>query len=174
MILKKYKFKSLNSTNNTALTYVKRGYKNGIIISEIQRKGKGQRSKVWISNKGNLLISVFFKINKELKIKNIINLVLKIIKKIISKNIKEKITIKKPNDILIKNKKVCGILQEILYKNKDKYLIIGIGINIINSPKLLNYPTTYLNRHSTFKINKDKLINQIKINFEKNYKLFSI
>ena len=174
MILKKYKFKSLNSTNNTALTYVKRGYKNGIIISEIQRKGKGQRSKVWISNKGNLFISVFFKINKESKIKNIINLVLKIIKKIISKNIKEKITIKKPNDILIKNKKVCGILQEILYKNKDKYLIIGIGINIINSPKLLNYPTTYLNRHSTFKINKDKLINQIKINFEKNYKLFSI
>ena len=174
MILKKYKFKSLNSTNNTALTYVKRGYKNGIIISEIQRKGKGQRSKVWISNKGNLFISVFFKINKELKIKNIINLVLKIIKKIISKNIKEKITIKKPNDILIKNKKVCGILQEILYKNKDKYLIIGIGINIINSPKLLNYPTTYLNRPSTFKLNKDNLINQIKINFEKNYKLFSI
>ena len=54
-----------------------------------------------------------------------------ILKKIISSQITKKIYIKLPNDILIDKKKVCGILQEIIYKNNNKYLIVGIGINII-------------------------------------------
>ena len=51
-----------------------------------------------------------------------------------------------------------------------KYLIIGIGINIISSPIIENYPTTYLNKYSKKKINKIKLINEIKLIFEKKYK----
>ena len=51
-----------------------------------------------------------------------------------------------------------------------EYLIVGIGINIINSPNILNYPTTFLNNYSKKKINKIKIINKIKLNFEKKYK----
>ena len=77
-----------------------------------------------------------------------------------------------PNDILIDRKKVCGILQEIVFKNNSKYLIIGIGINIINSPNIINYETSYLNWYSKKKINKIKLFKQIIINFEKKIKYF--
>ena len=74
------------------------------------------------------------------------------------------------SDILIYKKKVCGILQEIIFKNNVKYLIVGVGINIISSPDIKNYPTTYLNKYSKKKINKIKLINEIKLIFEKKYK----
>ena len=57
-----------------------------------------------------------------------------------------------------------------MYKNNNKYLIVGIGINIISSPNIRNYPTTYLNKYSKKKINKIKLINEIKLIFEKKYK----
>ena len=56
-----------------------------------------------------------------------------------------------------------------MYKNNNKYLIVGIGINIISSPNIINYPT-YLNKYRIKKINKISMINIIKINFEKKYK----
>ena len=83
-----------------------------------------------------------------------------------------KIFIKPPNDILISKKKVCGILQETLFKNNFKFLIVGIGININSSPNLIKYQTTYLNNYSKKKINKIKLFNEIKYNYEKNKKFF--
>ena len=170
MKLKRFLFKKVKSTNNTALRLIKLGNDNGIISAEIQTKGKGQKANKWISNKGNLFITIFFKINSKFSLKKITTTNLSILKKIISNQITEKINIKLPNDILIGKKKVCGILQEIIYQNDHKYLIVGIGINIINSPNILNYPTTFLNNYSKKKINKIKIINKIKLNFEKKYK----
>ena len=57
-------------------------------------------------------------------------------------------------------------------KNNKKFIIIGIGINIVNSPNLTNYPTTCINNYSKKKNNKIKLFNQIKLNFEKKIKYF--
>ena len=170
MKLKKFFFKKVKSTNETAIRLIKRGEKNGIISSDIQTNGKGQRGKKWISKKGNLFLTIFFNINNQLSIKKLTSLNLFILKKIITNQIKVKTHVKLPNDILIYKKKVCGILQEIIFKNNIKYLIIGIGINIISSPVIENYPATYLNKYSKKKINKIKLINEIKLILEKKYK----
>ena len=171
MKLKKFKFNKVKSTNNTAIRLIKNGNDFGVVSSEIQSDGKGQRGNKWISKKGNLFISIFFKINSKISIKKITNLNLLILKKIISNQVKQNIKVKLPNDILINKKKICGILQEIIYENEHKYLIVGIGINIINSPKILKYPTTYLNSYNKKKIDKIKLINKIKLYFEKKYKV---
>ena len=170
MKLKRFLFKKVKSTNITAIRLIKRGNDNGIISAEIQTKGKVQKANKWISNKGNLFITIFFKINSKFSLKKITTTNLSMLKKIILNQVTEKINIKPPNDILIGKKKVCGILQEIIYQNDHKYLIVGIGINIINSPNILNYPTTFLNNYSKKKINKIKIINKIKLNFEKKYK----
>ena len=170
MKLKKFNFKKVKSTNDTAIRLIKSGINSGLVSTNIQTKGKGQRGNKWISKKGNLFISIFFKVNSKLSLKKITNINLSILKKIISRQITEKIYIKLPNDILIYKKKVSGILQEIMYKNNNKYLIVGIGINIIGSPNIVNYPTTYLNKYSKKKINKIKIINKIKMNFEMKYK----
>ena len=169
MKLKKFNFKKVKSTNNTAIRLIRRGIDSGVVSADVQTKGKGQRGNKWISKKGNLFISIFFKVNSKLSLKKITTINLSILKKIISSQIVGKIYIKLPNDILIYKKKVSGILQEIMYKNNNKYLIVGIGINVISSPNIRNYPTTYLNKYSKKKINKIRILNKIKLNFEKKY-----
>jgi len=173
MKLKKFSFKKVASTNSTAIRLIKSGEKNGIIISEFQTKGRGQRGNKWLSKRGNLFTTIFFEINKKISLKKIINLNILIIKKIIKKNINSYISVKKPNDILINKKKVSGILQETIFKNNKKYLVIGVGINLINSPKVEKYETTYLNNYRKKKINKLKLFQEIKINYEKNINHFN-
>ena len=174
MRLKKYIFKKVESTNNVAVRLIKQGNERGIILTDQQTKGKGQRKNKWISIKGNLFLSVFFEISKKISLSKIINLNLKIIKKIIYKKINTLILIKKPNDILINKKKVCGILQETIFKQNKKYLVVGIGINVSSSPKINNYPTTYLDNYSNKKINRLELFKEFKLLYEKNLHLFGV
>jgi len=170
MKLKKFFFRKIKSTNDTSIRLIKKGEESGIISADTQTKGKGQRGNKWISKKGNLFITIFFKISNKISLKKLTSINLSILKKIITNQIKVKTEVKLPNDILIYKKKVCGILQEIIYKNNLKYLIVGVGINIISSPDIKNYPTTYLNKYSKKKINKLKLINEIKLIFENKYR----
>ena len=61
MKLKRFNFKSVNSTNDIAIRLIKNSKnKNGIIVTEKQKKGRGQYGKKWISYKGNLFVSIFF------------------------------------------------------------------------------------------------------------------
>ena len=88
--------------------------------------------------------------------------------------VKAKIYIKLPNDILLNNKKVCGILQEIIFRNNLKYLIVGIGINVSSSPKINNYPTTFLNNYTNKKLKRLELFKEIKLLYEKNLHAFGV
>jgi len=173
MKLKKFYYKKVKSTNETAIRLIKQNHPNGFILSDLQISGKGQRGKKWISQKGNLFLTIFFSISQTLDINKIIKINLQIINKLINKQILITTSIKQPNDILIKKKKVCGILQEIVFKDNQKYLIIGIGVNLLNSPNINNYATTFLNKYSKKKINKIQLANKIKIEFEKQYYKFA-
>ena len=166
-----YKFEEVTSTNDVAISLIKKEKKQtGCVYAETQTEGRGSSGKKWISKKGNLFMTIFFNISNKISLKKLTSINLSILKKIIKNQIKIKTEVKLPNDILIYKKKVCGILQEIIFKNNVKYLIVGIGINIISSPDIKNYPTTYLNKYSKQKINKIKLINEIKLIFEKKYK----
>lgn len=167
MKLKEYSFKTVKSTNDVALKIIKKGNMKGIVISEKQIKGKGQHGKKWISQKGNLFISIFFQIKKNTSIKKITKDNCLIIKKLLSKFVNKKIIIKQPNDLLINKEKICGILQETLIYNDKKFLVLGIGINLVNSPNINNYPTTYLSKHTENKINKLFVFDKIKELYEK-------
>ena len=105
MKLKIFNFKKVKSTNDTAIRLIKSGINSGLVSTDIQTKGKGQRGNKWISKKGNLFISIFFKINSKMSLKKITTDNLSILKKIISSQITGKIHIKLPNDILIYKKK---------------------------------------------------------------------
>ena len=117
-----------------------------------------------------MFLSIFFTINKKNKISNLVKSNLKLIKKILSKYVKLKINIKVPNDIMINKKKICGILNETLFYDNLKFIIVGIGINISNSPNFKDYPTTNLNEITNKKINKIELLKKIIKIFEKEIK----
>ena len=170
MKLKKFKFKKVRSTNNTAIRIIKKtNYKYGMVISETQTNGKGQYGRNWISHKGNLFVTFFHELNKiKLSISTITKLNCLLIKKFISKYTNKKIFYKKPNDLLIEKKKICGILQEIIFTQNKKYLITGIGININKSPYIKNYPTTNLNELTNKQIKLNEIEKSLKQIFENN------
>ena len=93
-------------------------------------------------------------------------------KKILSKYLDKKIVIKWPNDLLVENKKICGILQETFFNNKNKFMVVGIGVNILDSPKISKYETTYNNKYSKKKVDKMLVFRSIKLMFEKNLNKF--
>ena len=169
MKLKQFNFKKVKSTNKTAIRLIESSKNEfGLIVSEAQSKGKGQYGRKWISYKGNIFLSFFYKlenINLSPTLLTKINCFL--VKNVISKYYKKKITFKLPNDLLINKKKICGILQEKIEKSKKQYLIVGIGFNLIKSPNIPNYSTTNLLKITNQKINKKKFVKELKITFEK-------
>ena len=170
MKFKVFRFKKVKSTNNTAIRVLNNtNIYYGMISSESQNNGRGQYGKKWISYKGNLFVSFFFKLdNLKISFKQLTKLNCLFVKKILSKYYKKKIIYKKPNDLVIDKKKICGILQETLIKLDKKYLIVGVGVNLIKNPYIKNYPTTNLKELLNKKVSKIKIENQLKKIFEFN------
>jgi len=168
MKFKIFRFKKVESTNNSAIRVIKNtNIDYGMIIADEQKNGRGQYGKKWISYNGNLFISFFYKYDQlAVSLKQITKINCLLVKKLLSIYYKKKIIFKKPNDLLINKKKICGILQEKISKLNKRYLIVGIGINLIKNPNLKNYPTTNLSELLNRKISKNKIEKQVKKIFE--------
>ena len=168
MRFKVFRFKKVESTNNLAIRIIKNSNLNyGMVIANKQKNGRGQYGKKWISYNGNLFVSFFYKLDHlTVSLKKITKINCLLVKKLLSIHYKKKITFKKPNDLLINKKKICGILQEKISKLNKKYLIVGIGINLIKNPNLKDYPTTNLSELLNKKVSKNKIEKQIKKIFE--------
>ena len=124
MSFKKFFYKKVNSTNDLAIRKIKAGTIKGIIIADYQKKGRGQQGKKWLSFKGNIFMTIFFKIKENINIKKITILNCKIIKKVLFQYIKKTITIKPPNDLLVdkKNQITDEILKMVsLYDKAESY-----------------------------------------------------
>ena len=168
MKFKIFRFKKVESTNNSAIRLIKNTNTDyGMVIANEQKSGRGQYGKKWISYNGNLFISFFYKFDQlTVSLKQITKINCLLVKKLLSIYYKKKIIFKKPNDLLINKKKICGILQEKISKLNRKYLIVGIGINLIKNPNFKNYPTTNLSELLNKKVSKNKIEKQIKKIFE--------
>ena len=177
MKIKKFKFKKVRSTNNTAIRIIKKTKHNlGMVVAESQANGRGQYGRKWISSKGNLFVSFFNELNKKkISINTITKINCLLVKKLLSSFTNKKILFKKPNDLLIDKKKISGILQEVIFAKDKRFLITGIGINIKKNPIIRNYPATNLHEVTKKSINKLSVENKLKQLFEKNLsKLYKI
>ena len=168
MKFKIIRFEKVNSTNNTAIRIIKNSNIDyGMIISKTQKSGKGQYGKKWISFKGNLFVSFFYKLeNITISLNQLTKINCLLVKKLISNYYKKKIIYKKPNDLLIDKKKICGILQEKISKINNEYLIVGIGINLIKNPNIRNYTTTNLYQLLKKRISQNEIEKKLKKIFE--------
>ena len=175
MKLKKFNFKIINSTNDRAFQIIKKtNNKSGIVIAEKQKRGRGQYGKKWTSFKGNLFVSIFFQVNMvKLPLKNLTKINCLLVKKLLSNFYKGKITIRKPNDLLINKMKISGILQETLSKSGETFIIVGIGINLIKSPSINGYLTTNLFDLTGVKITPNNAVLKLKKIYETFIPMFA-
>ena len=126
--------KKIDSTQSEIFIIIEKGkIKNGtVVIADIQTNGKGTHGRTWRTDEKNNIAFSFY-INTDCDIKDLEGLtteIAKIIVDIFKTKYKIKVNIKKPNDLIINNKKVGGILTQTKTLNeKVKYIVIGIGIN---------------------------------------------
>lgn len=126
------------STNDYLAEKIKLG-ESDAVIAMVQHGGKGRVGRTWLSGKEGESIALSFFVSPKVDLEKLPQLTLvaalcvknAIVKSAESgKLAKEKIKIKWPNDILIGEKKICGILTELKQTSDKNFAIIGIGINI--------------------------------------------
>ena len=96
MKIKIKKYKKVKSTNDIALKLIKKNFSEPTLVTtEKQTHGRGRVGKKWISKKGNLFISLFFKFDqRKINFKQFAILNAFFYKKSISKQFSKKIKIK--------------------------------------------------------------------------------
>lgn len=127
------RLKQTTSTNDEALKLSQGKSGQKIVVQTcIQTAGRGRLGRSWQSMDGNLFFSVLL----EYELKNLGSLImaagLSLLNTIIQYSSTAKVQLKWPNDVLLNNAKVSGMLLE---KGEGKYIVIGIGVNIVQSPK---------------------------------------
>jgi len=154
-----------DSTNELAKKLAEQGIEEGtVVIAEMQTRGKGRLGRKWISPEGGIWLSVILR--PKIKPKELIKITL-LTAVAVAKAIKEELNleakIKWPNDVLLNDKKVCGILTEMSSKRgKVKHVIVGVGINanfdVSVFPEELKSSATSLKEALTEEISREKLI----------------
>jgi BirA family transcriptional regulator, biotin operon repressor / biotin---[acetyl-CoA-carboxylase] ligase len=125
-------FNSTKSTNDLARLYAADSDNDGLVIfAEEQTEGKGRFSNQWFSAKFESILCSILLLTNELESEILSIAVAVAVAETIGKTVKSKAQIKWPNDIILNDKKVAGILiEKAKIKKTDKdFCIIGIGIN---------------------------------------------
>ena len=142
---------------------------NTLLMAYNQTNGRGRNDNKWVSNLGNLFLSI--KLNT-LKMSNplILNYITGIVVyDTINFFLKKKTNfyIKWPNDLIINKKKIAGILIDSISKgNEISELYVGIGINVKVAPSDLDYETTCLKNENSYKISRKKVLNKLTFYFD--------
>jgi BirA family biotin operon repressor/biotin-[acetyl-CoA-carboxylase] ligase len=123
-------YAELESTNSTAREIASRASEGTVIIAETQKKGRGRMGTEWQSMPGGIWLSLILKPSMPLEYISKITLVAGIAVANALRTIGVDAHIKWPNDVLVRGKKICGILTEVNAEvEKVDYVILGIGIN---------------------------------------------
>jgi BirA family biotin operon repressor/biotin-[acetyl-CoA-carboxylase] ligase len=109
-----------------------------VIVAEEQTAGRGRIKRAWLSPRGSIALSII--LYPEVSYLSSLIMVASLgVAHAVEKVTGLKAQIKWPNDVLINNKKVCGILIESEVKGKRvDYAILGIGVNV--NIKLSDFP----------------------------------
>lgn len=175
-----YVFDEVKSTNTVAKFLAMNGAENGtVIISERQTDAKGRSGKAWASPVGGIWLSLIVKPNVDYSKLPMITIGTGVaVAKAIERTGITSAEIKWPNDIIIHDKKVCGILTEAVTTfNTIDSVIIGVGIDanidIDDFPEELQDGTTTLANELGRKEDENVLIRLFLEEFEKIAETFN-
>ena len=158
---------STGSTNDDAKNFLlEQSSFLSIHASEQQIAGKGRNGKKWISPKGkNIYLSIGWLSNLKYSQLDGLSLAIgTILASSLNKLTQNQVGIKWPNDLLIKNKKISGILIETIDLNNQVGVVIGIGINVHMSKeegKEIDQSWIALDEATKTKNNRNEIIGDI-------------
>jgi len=121
----------LTSTMDVAKREAQQGAIEGtVVIAEEQTAGRGRMKRPWLSPRGSIALSIILHPSL-VYLSSLIMVASLAVVHCIERVTGLKSQIKWPNDVLVNDKKVCGILIESDVRgNRVDHAIIGIGINV--------------------------------------------
>ena len=155
-------FDTISSTNDYLLRKEKNKNKDiKICIAEEQTKGRGRRGKSWISPKFK---NIYFSLSSYLKKEDLSGLSIAValsVSKVLTK-INVMSLIKWPNDLLVGNKKICGILIETAKVGELTKVVIGIGINVnMEYSELIDQEWTSIKLEKKQSVDRNSIITEM-------------
>lgn len=172
-------YSEVDSTNEVAKKLANEGAPEGtIVIAESQSSGRGRRGKKWLSPSGGVWMTIILRPDIPPAKAPQLTLVTGVaVAETLDEECKLDVGIKWPNDILIGEKKVCGILTEANINPQGlEYVVVGVGIDLnvdVNAfPPNLRKGATSLKQELEKEIYSVKLVQRFLKNFETLYNDF--
>lgn len=104
-----------------------------ILLADLQTAGIGTKGRKWYTGKGkNIAMTIMLKPKCQIeKLQNLTKIIAISMQQAIKELYQYELTIKEPNDLLLNEKKICGILTEInTISEQINYLLISVGFNV--------------------------------------------
>jgi BirA family transcriptional regulator, biotin operon repressor / biotin---[acetyl-CoA-carboxylase] ligase len=142
-----------------------------VIISESQLFGRGRRGKKWISPPGGLWFSVITKSDIKTSSSIFLSYAMSLaVCETIANDYNLDAYIKWPNDVLIKTRKVAGILISSAIRGEGlEYCVVGAGINLNSRPKGLKGSTSLIEHTSQSSIALEPFLASVLVLFSNYY-----
>ncbi len=172
---KVFHFKQVDSTNSAAFRHAEKGAEPGsVFVADYQTKGRGKWGRNWISPKGkNLLFSILLRPNlKGSEAPMLTQISCRSVASVLKEKLKLKTSFKRPNDILVRGKKICGILVEAKGFNNGRIesAVVGIGLNVNASPDELVPGATSILAETGKKCSRKELLESLLEQLRKDLK----
>jgi len=167
---------TIGSTNERARELAEEGWPEGsLVISEVQETGKGRIGRSWVSPKGGIWMSLILRPELRPGDAPVLTLAGGVAVTEALSQLGVQATLKWPNDVLVHEKKVCGILTEMSGEmERVHYVIMGFGLNanflLDNLPKDIRTRSTTLLKEKGEAVDRKRLVADIMQRFEAIYR----
>lgn len=175
-----YHYPQIDSTNDEALRLAAQGAEHGTaVVAEEQTKGRGRLQRLWVSPPGSgIYLSMLLRspllVQQAPQPAMIVGLALV---KVLQEKYGLEAAIKWPNDVLIRGKKLAGILAD-MQSDQDytRFIVVGIGINVAfkeaDFPEPPRYPATSLAVEVDGPVRRQEVLLALIHRFETDYEYF--
>ena len=142
------RYDTIDSTNEEAKRLARAGAEEGMLVWALeQTAGRGRRGHAWASPRGNLYASLILRpespVGRAAQLGFVAALAVGDMLDATSGGL-EGLSYKWPNDVLVHGRKIAGILLESELGEREipKFVIVGVGVNLISSPPDTEFPAT--------------------------------
>ncbi len=141
-------YDEVDSTNDEARRLANGGAAHGAVIwAKQQTAGRGRMGREWVSEEGNLYVTVLLRPSAPLEALPQLSFVaslavLESLTQIVENG--EDLKLKWPNDILLAGRKIGGVLLESFEASGKQWVSVGVGINVEHYPDNVMFPATCL------------------------------
>lgn len=143
----------IDSTNAEALRRARDGAEGGLWVrADVQEEGRGRSGRRWESPEGNLYASVLLRptcaLETALQLSFVAGLAVFEAVAALDETFRNRLALKWPNDLLLDEAKLGGILLESVNgANGAPVIVIGTGLNLAGHPPGTAMPATHLAAH---------------------------